>query len=207
MPKILHQVWIQGKDNLPKAYVSNRDMWRSVLPADWEMILWDNATAAARWPGYAAIQRLCSSHAMRADLILARALRDIGGLITDTDCRPVNPKGMLSFIDNNPTMIVLQARYELVSCGLAWSANPRHGFFVALCAHQLRKRKLLSSRDVVTITGPRAWWAALRARHWDLCLVTSRRAYVRQYNEHKVVNPNAWVNPGYAASWLKRVAK
>lgn len=120
-----------------------------------------------------------------------------------TDCQPVNPQGLFTFIDSNPTMIVLEAPCPQVSSGLAWSRDPHHPYFTRLCQFQLRDLTRLADTFVAGVTGPTAWWETLRLDHWNLSLVTSRQAFVRQWDEKCIKNPLAWVDPGYAASWVK----
>lgn len=203
MTRILHQVWIQGEDALPEKFRKNREMWRSMLPGDWEMILWDNEKAKKQWPEYARVESKCYHHATRADLILARCIRDIGGLATGTDAQPLNPGPMLRFLEIAPTMVVIDPRAKELSNGLVWSANPGHPFFKCVCNHQLRKDgSLLCSKSVASATGPGCYNEAFLAHRWDLCCVTVNHAYDRHWTEKKRVNPDAWIDPGYAASWL-----
>jgi len=204
MKKVLHQVWVQGEDRLPEEYQSNRAKWRAALPDDWEMMLWDDWNARERWPVYDEVSGLCSHHAMRCDLILALALRDIGGLACGTDVTPNNAEGLLKFLDASETMVVTNPKVGSCSNGLVWMAGPQHPMMKCLCRHQLRDRKLLASRDVWAVTGPRCWWTVAKAHMWDLVMVTDRRAYTLSYGQgpgRGVVQKHAWVDPGYAKSW------
>ena len=200
MNKVLHQVWVQGEDNLPDDFRRNRELWRQDLEG-FEMILWDNAMACERWPDYAAIQHLCSHHAMRADLILARALRDIGGVTTGTDVIPNNIPNFLDYIGCNDTMIVANPSGRSASNGLSYFKHTGHPFIKCVCNHQLRDISLLSSRNVWAVTGPRCWWEALVAHHWDLNIATDMRAFTKLYSDKEVRNKLAWVDAGYAGSW------
>lgn len=201
MSKILHQVWIQGAAELPAAYAANREAWRAALPDDWELWLWDNKTARARWSDYAEHEAKCKHHAMRADLILARASRDYGGLCTGTDCTPVNPSPLLDFIGSNSTMIVCNPSEPEVSNGLVWSAEPGHPFFQCVCRHQLRSPARLSDTSPHEMTGPGCYWQALKAHRWALIMVTCSIAYTHHWRRRDEINPAGWIDPGYAASW------
>lgn len=203
MTKILHQVWIQGEANLPEKFAQNRKEWKAALPG-WETRLWDKESACAQWGDVADVFDECSHHAMRADLILARALRDIGGLTAGTDMRPVNPYGLRKWCETHKTMLVVDLSEPEVSNGLVWSAEPKHEFFACVCKHQLRDRRLLKDHNIPNVTGPGAWWTALRAHRWDVCMVSVRHAYTRHWRERGITNPKAWVNPGYAASWWNK---
>ncbi len=77
--KVLHQVWVQGEDNLPSEYAENRRKWVELLaPRGWTFKLWDNRSACGQWKDYAEHEASCYHHATRCDLILARALRGSG---------------------------------------------------------------------------------------------------------------------------------
>jgi hypothetical protein len=202
--KILHQVWVQGEENLPLPFKQNREKWRSELTDEWEMILWDDESASEKWPEFKAVTKICNCHAMRADIILALALRDIGGVATGTDVAPNNIPDFLRFISATDTMVIINPSGKACSNGLVWMANPKNPLMDCLCRHQLRDRKLLEKGNVWQITGPKAWWEAVNARMWDLTMVTDRKAYTKLYSEKKVGNPKAWVDAGYAGSWHKK---
>lgn len=201
--KILHQVWIQGASELPEEYKENRAKWRAALPQEWEMRLWDEESARARWPEYAEVSHLCSHHAMRADIILARCLRDIGGLQTGTDVVPNNIPPLLRFLEATDTMVVVNPKCRSASNGLMWMEQPLHPFMQCICRHQLRSRELLGDRNVWKVTGPGAYWTAIARYMWNLTMVTDHKAYTASYGRKGVSNPEAWVDAGYAGSWHK----
>ena len=203
MSKILHQVWVQGEESLPEEYQKSRADWREVLPDDWELRLWDDTMARAEWPDYNEVSELCNCHAMRADLILARALRDYGGMACGTDVIPnkENIPDFLNFISATDTMLVTSPRSRACSNGLSWFRDPGHLLVACVCRHQLVNREKLSTGNVWHVTGPGAWWAALVAREWNVTLVTDRKAYSHMYSDKDPSNPRGWVNPVYAGSW------
>lgn len=201
MIKILHQVWIQGAADLPQPFRDNRAAWRAALPDDWEMRLWDNAAACAQWADYAEVQATCSHHAMRADLILARALRDFGGLATGTDVIPKNIPNLLQWLECNETLVIANPPAKSASNGLVYMGRTGHPFICCVCRHQLRDRKRLRDPDVWRVTGPGCYWEALAAHQWDLAMATDLRAYSTVFRKPDTGNPLAWVDPGYAGSW------
>lgn len=199
--KILHQVWVQGEEDLPLSFKENREKWRIELTDEWEMILWDEKSASERWPEFKEVSKICNCHAMRADIILALALRDIGGVATGTDVIPNNIPDFLRFIDVTDTMVINNPQGKACSNGLVWMAQPKHPLMKCVCKHQLRDKKLLEKGNVWHITGPKAWWQAVNAGMWDLTMVTDRKAYTRMYNDKKPTNIKGWVDAGYAGSW------
>jgi hypothetical protein len=200
--KLLHQVWVQGEDQLPEEYQANRAKWAAALPDGWKMELWDDARAKAQWPDYAAVADQCSAHAMRADLILARAQRDFGGLAMGTDVAPHKPEGLFAWCEWNTSLVVCNIKGRSASNGVSWFSAPNHPFISCVCRHQLRDASLLRNRNVWAITGPGAWYEALSRHHWDICMVSDKHAYTRLTIRSKTItNDEAWVDPGYAASW------
>jgi hypothetical protein len=198
---VLHQVWVQGESELPAEYARNRRAWAAVLPPGWQMVLWDDAMARAQWPDYAAVSDQCSHHAMRCDLILARAQRDFGGLAMGTDVTPHNAEGLFRFIEATPAFAVVNVPGKSASNGVSFFREPRHPFITAVAQFQLRDRNSLSDANVWRVTGPGAWFNVFNSRMWNMATVSDRFAYTRLYKEKGIVNPAGWVDAGYAGSW------
>lgn len=200
MVKIMHQVWIQGEAALPQEFRNHRQKWRDLLPPDWTMKLWDEAAATAQWPDYGRISPLCFHHATRADIILARAQRDFGGMSMGTDVVPVNVPSLLRWLEINGTLVVVNIGGQSASNGVSYFAEPGHPFISCVCQHQLRNEQLLADTNVWKSTGPGCWYEALKAHMWNLSLATDDRAYT-VIKGGKPENPAAWVDPGMAGSW------
>lgn len=179
----------------------NREQWRQVLPADWTMVLWDNEKAREQWPEYAEVEHRCFHHATRADLILARAQRDYGGLAMGTDVQPACVSNLLQWLDVNGTLVVVNPKDRSASNGISYFRETGHPFISAVCRHQLRDLRNLSDKNVWWSTGPGCWYEVLASQMWNLALATDARAYTRYWNGEASGNPQAWVDPGYAASW------
>lgn len=165
--------------------------------------------AKTRWPEYAEVEQRCFHHATRADLILALALRDIGGLATGTDVVPLEKfSNLVDFMEVNSTMVVINPSGTELSNGLVWFREPGHPFMTAVCRHQVRDGGAhLGKPNVHCATGPACWFQVFESRRWDLTAVTMDHAYNRHYKDSTVTNINAWVDPGYAASWHGRPGK
>jgi hypothetical protein len=200
--KKIHQVWIQGEEAMPEAFKANRGLWQAEFP-DFELVLWDEKSARAQWPEFAAVSSKCYHHATRADLILARALRDFGGLATGTDCRPNHPGKLRAIMEATDAFLVLTPGRPEVSNGLQWCAKPNHPFWKCVCNHQLRERgKHLPRKSVSAATGPRCYHEAFHAHMWDLHVITAPAAFTRDW-KGGWTNPTALIDPGFAASWTK----
>lgn len=198
--KILHQVWIQGEDKLPTPFKQNREAWRHALPLDWEMRLWDEESACRQWPKYRALSKRCFHHATRADLILARAQRDFGGLATGTDVIPVNVPNLLEWLATNGTLVVVNIRARSASNGISYFEAVGNPFIRKVCKAQVEDEEMLSHANVWRATGPGCWFRVLASKMWNLALATDQRAYTKLINGSPV-NPVAWVDPGCAGSW------
>lgn len=198
MNKFIHLCWIQGADQLPAEYKANVQRWKAAFP-DRTVLVWDNAMACERWVDYRHVQETCSHHAMRADLILARALRDFGGLATGTDVVLLNPAPLASWLMNNDTLLIVNPCDH--ACSNALVAMPEgHPFISAVCEDQWANLSKFHLPQVQMITGPGLYYQVFRQRHWALAMVTDTLIYDHLWGQ-PVHNPNAWVNPGYAASW------
>ena len=198
--KMIHQVWVQGEENLPDEYKKNRTKWAKAFP-DFELKLWDEGSARAQWQDIDEHFDKCHHHATRADLILARAIRDFGGIATGTDCIPNNAVAFRKYIDVCDSMIVITPNRKEISNGLQWSAEPNHPFWQCVCKHQLREKgRHLPNNNVPFATGPQCYMDAFNARKWNLHLVTATVAFTTDWNK-EWVNENAFIDAGYAASW------
>lgn len=202
MNRVIHQVWVQGEKNLPDQFKRNREQWAEAMPG-FSMKLWDDEEARATWPEYAAVSNKCYHHATRADLILARALRDFGGLATGTDCLPNNPTRMMAFLEVADSMLVITPGRKEISNGLQWCADPGHPFWECVCRHQLREKgRFLGNKNVPEATGPGCYMEAFQARKWQLFLVSASIAFTHDW-AGAWTNRAAFINAGFAASWTK----
>lgn len=200
--KIIHQVWVQGEKALPKQFMDNRELWSKAFP-EFELKLWDEESATLQWPDFARVKGRCYHHATRADLILARAIRDFGGLATGTDCTPNNVEALRKAMSENQAFVVRVEGRPEVSNGLQWSAGPQHPFWKCVCNHQLRGKGVhLSSPKVNRATGPRCYMEAFSAYPWGLTAIPASTAYTHDWKKGWS-NKDAMINPGYAASWTK----
>ncbi|MDB4453087.1 hypothetical protein N9145_02780 [bacterium] len=204
MKKYIHQVWVQGEKHLPAHFRKNRELWRRHFP-DFEMILWDDNSASRLWPDYAKHTNTCYHHATRCDLILARALRDIGGLATGTDCIPNNPLALRRHIDTHKSLVVFIDQGPNASNGLQWSSETSHPFWVNVCKHQMRNDASLLSKSPPNIaTGPWCYTACLEEFAGSLDIIPGEIAYTHYWKkEGGWKSPNAFIDPGYAKSWAK----
>lgn len=199
--KILHQFWGQGAAAFP--HVEARAAWEAALPG-WELHLWDAASAVAEFPDLEDAFPRCVTYATKADLTLARAMGRFGGLMTGAESRPVNAAGLRDRLAVDRGFIVShhqqdQGRLQF-SC-FAFAPRPGLPFFPRLAALQMRHGgACLPCGNAARATGPVAWGAAWRDGE-GLEIIDDRTAFVRRWDDKATHYPNAWVDPGYAASW------
>lgn len=208
MRKLIHQVWVQGLDNLPDKFTENRRRWQEAFP-DFEMILWDDESASQQWADYREHTADCYHHATRCDLILARAVRDFGGLATGTDAVPTNPPRLRAHLETHDTMVVFLAQGPNASTGLQWSSQPGHRFWELVAQHQLREdASLLATIPPNKATGPWCYTECLELYDGDdLEIVPGELAYTHYFNPKRSWDsPDAFIDPGYAKSWVKKAS-
>lgn len=94
IPKILHQIWLQGERDIPARYLPYRETWQSAHP-DWHLELWDDerlqALLAERYPDHLALYRGYPNLVQRVDAAKYFLLHARGGFYTDMDTECVRP--------------------------------------------------------------------------------------------------------------------
>lgn len=208
--KKLHAFWAQGANKLPEKYRANLDLWREALPDDWEVVVWDTATASERWQDFADVEARCFHHATRSDLVHARILRDIGGVLVGTDSRPA--RGLPRFLDlvgSIESHAVIDLSQPAIMNDLSYSDGVEVDFWAAVAAFQLRDGGgHLGSEAVSRATGPVCMFQVFSRGDWKLTVSTLRQAYthswdIRRVDQNKLrYNSNAYCDPGYASSWV-----
>jgi len=88
IPKIIHQIWIQGQDKLPSRYRSQVQTWRKRNPS-WEYRLWDEDSLLVlirrHYTELLPLYEAYESVVARADIARYTVLHKFGGLYADTD--------------------------------------------------------------------------------------------------------------------------
>jgi mannosyltransferase OCH1-like enzyme len=86
VPKLLHQIWMQGKDAVPARYTEARATWQDVHP-DWTFRVWDEADLMelAKGTRWEAAVSMCRRLIQRADVLRCVVLERFGGVYADMD--------------------------------------------------------------------------------------------------------------------------
>lgn len=203
MVKKLHMTWAQGSNDLPEKFFNNIELWKSFLP-DWEVIIWDIESASKQWDDFSEFQGRCAHHATRSDLIQSRVLRDIGGLYIGTDSVPLkNLHEYISILNNITTgTVVVDFRHSIVMNCLAYSVGNNNDFWGGVVRHQLRGNGgILSNPNVHWATGPGCISEVFFNGDYNLVGISAKQAYTHNWIDTWNYNLEAYIDPGYAASW------
>jgi len=90
IPRILHQIWIQGEAAIPKRHRNKREMWARTHP-EWQYVLWDDSKIRALIRAYMPeLEKWyddddLEAYAAKADLARCLILFVHGGMYIDID--------------------------------------------------------------------------------------------------------------------------
>jgi len=94
IPKILHQIWLQGESEIPAGYAPYRRSWIEAHP-EWRIHLWDDARIldllTSRYPEHLALYCGYPNLVQRVDAAKYFILHAHGGFYTDMDTECVRP--------------------------------------------------------------------------------------------------------------------
>jgi mannosyltransferase OCH1-like enzyme len=97
-PRLIHQIWLQGVDELPADLVELSRTWREVNGA-WQHLMWDEASLCAlidaEFAEHASAWRALSPAIRRCDAARLFVLIAHGGLYADMDTRALQPLDVL----------------------------------------------------------------------------------------------------------------
>ncbi|MFY9825023.1 MAG: glycosyltransferase [Thermoanaerobaculia bacterium] len=171
IPRIVHQIWIQGEGAMPRRYRRWAESWRALHP-DWEYVLWDDAALrrllGEHLPELLALYERHQDFAERSDLGRYAVLHVHGGLYVDVDTRCVRPLDPLLQAGDARFLVALYKNlaskrpndpFERIANSLI-ACVPRHplwpGFFDLLC------RTCAPGTFAPANTGPIKLWPYLR---------------------------------------------
>lgn len=199
-PKIpIHYCWVQGQDALPEAYRENLAEWLRVLPPGFELVAWDDVRGKAEFPFYARFSDFMTHAAMQADVILLSAQVRFGGLVIGTDMRPNQAEGLFEIMERSSGFVIHDVSGAVYN-GMSFAAEPWDRRFQQILACIESDPSRFADRQVPNATGPLRWSAILRDMDHGLDLISDRRAWTRSYWDKQTTRPDAWVDPGFAAS-------
>ena len=173
IPKIIHQIWFQGEDQIPDKYLTNRKLWLDTH-SDWQYILWDQSAIekliqqqySHLWNTY---QSFTFMH-QKIDFFKYIILYHQGGIYVDIDAKPIQKLDKL-FDDLFPrsTFLVSKCKYDwleskvltgystIINNGII-AAAPKHRFLLQILNYvnnlEIDKMKMPKELLINKTTGP-----------------------------------------------------
>ena len=86
IPKILHQIWMQGSSKVPEKYRQAQESWK-ILHPDWTFCVWDEEACSkvAKGTHWEAVLEKCTLMIQKADVYRCVLLEVFGGVYADMD--------------------------------------------------------------------------------------------------------------------------
>jgi len=111
IPKIIHQIWLQGENNIPEDYPNYSGSWKEKNP-EFTYIMWDNDMIVElikkTFPQFMVIYDSYPKLVQKVDAAKYIILYHFGGIYIDMDLECIhNLSGLLNSYDNNTCECVL----------------------------------------------------------------------------------------------------
>jgi mannosyltransferase OCH1-like enzyme len=98
IPRKIHQIWLQGKDNIPQRYRLYQKSWQKNHP-DWEHLTWDDrkirGLLASKFPWFLETYDSYSHLHQKVDSGRYFILYEHGGFYADIDTKSIKPLDLL----------------------------------------------------------------------------------------------------------------
>jgi len=92
IPKIINHIWLQGENEIPKKYDSNRKLWKDLHP-DWNFIIWNEKDTIKlindKLPAYLKFIIDANNLINKVNVIKYLNLYFFGGVYCDLDTYPI----------------------------------------------------------------------------------------------------------------------
>jgi mannosyltransferase OCH1-like enzyme len=212
IPKIIHQIWIQGYRKMPLRYRLQARTWRKHNPS-WEYRLWDEDALKAlirhRYRELLPVYEAYESVVARADIGRYAILHAFGGLYVDTDTicvRPIDPY----FLEPNVSL------YVQVYDNPIWAVNPdeltesvSNALIACIPGHAIWQHVFRYLRESehpqyfwILVTGPDMFIGRLKeylSNYDDVHFLTRERIVTAFYLPRHFLRWYAWRNRGVFA--------
>lgn len=205
VPPLIHQIWIQGVEELPRRYRRQARTWQRHNP-DWQYRLWDDAALieliAARYPQLLPVYRAYEEAIPRADIGRYAVLDAFGGLYVDMDTVCVRPLGVAlaepgislfaQIYDNpiwnpEPGEMLAHVSNAVIAC------EPQHALLALIIDHLVAGQH---PHDYwILATGPEMFQGCLRhylATHDDVAYLTRAQILTAYYLSRHYLRWSAW---------------
>lgn len=174
LPAIIHQIWIQGRDALPRRYEGASKRWQAINPG-WQYMLWDDRSLrhlmAWHAPQWLAVYLREKDPVARADVGRYAVLQHHGGLYADMDTECVRPVRDFLAMEGAALRVQLYENlwvradrrgvaYERVANSII-ASEPGHGIWTSVL-EEIGRRKF-DGVPVVCRTGPVMFWPLVQS--------------------------------------------
>jgi mannosyltransferase OCH1-like enzyme len=208
IPKIIHQIWIQGKNKMPLRYRFQGQTWQKHNPS-WEYCIWDDDSLKTLihdhyrelLPVYEAYEPVVA----RADIGRYAVLHRFGGLYVDTDTTCVRSIDRY-LVEPNVSL------YVQVYDNPSWEVDPdklvesvSNAFIACIPGHEIWQRVFRYFKEFehpqpvwILATGPDMYIECLkqyRSDHEDVHFFTRDRIVTAYYLSRHYLRWYAWKNP------------
>ena len=116
IPRIIHQVWLQGRDQVPERFHEFQASWRINHP-EWEYRIWDDSSITellqTRFPWFIDTYRRYRHLVQRVDAGRYFILYQYGGFTVDVDMRSVRSLDIL--LERHPDAQMIVSRLPFTS--------------------------------------------------------------------------------------------
>lgn len=127
VPRVVHQIWWQGREKMPKKFEANLDVWRRLHP-DWTFRFWDGpAIREATRAEFPELVKLLEDDntqlkiVEKCDVGRMLVLASQGGVYSDLDYVPKKHQGhLLRMLDDHPTADCAMPR-EMTAHNNCWA--------------------------------------------------------------------------------------
>jgi mannosyltransferase OCH1-like enzyme len=203
IPAVIHQIWIQGTELLPKSYRKSTGTWRKRNPG-WQYHLWDDqslrAFMRARSSQWLPLYESETDTIAKADIARYAVLEEYGGVYADVDTECVRRISLMLEHPDASLFVQLYWRpwarsrfhpvhYDRVTNSVIASV-PRHPIWVALRVWLARRAEIIQRTGnplppVPVRTGPEVFWPIVKAHKErlpeDLKILNHRRILTAFY--------------------------
>ena len=194
IPKIIHQIWIQGQDKLPKKYHKWQNSFKKMNP-NFEYILWDDnkikLLLKRYFPYLFEVYDQYNYLVQKADFGRYMVLYIYGGIYADMDCECMQP---LNGILKDKFFCYQRKNNFFVKIGSFGELNnhvigsiPKHPILkkcLKLMYERKNVKKIIPSYTISHTTGPFLFTTAVNS-HYDKVKMYGDDTFPINYNKQK----------------------
>lgn len=190
IPKVIHQIWIQGADQVPEKYQKNIVVWKQLHP-DWQHKVWSGQDIqnllASRYPSLLPLYDKAANMGERSDLGRYTILHSQGGVYADMDILVY--KNIEPLLVGNSLVAIKECDASVNNCFIA--STPGHTIWSSHMIPEMVKRRNL--KNTFLKTGPILFTS---------CLISHRGDGIKIYDQSET---KQYMNHTLDGSWKKGI--